>query len=81
MFRFHKALWSTLAAILTCLAIYMLVGGRSEEVTWPQRLKAAGIFGLLALGFALGAKREMKLEAEERAKKEPIQASETTRGK
>jgi len=81
MFRFHKALWGSIAAILFCLALYVLVGGRPDEVTWAQRLKASGIFLLWALAFVGGVLREIKLEKEDRAKKEPIQLPETTRGK
>ncbi len=81
MFRFHKALWGILATVLSCAAIYCVVGGRPEEATWAERLRASGGFLAFALLFAAGFQREFKLEREEKAKKEPIQPPETTRGK
>lgn len=81
MFRFHKALWGSISAVMACLAIYCLVGGESDELPWSKRLRAAGGFSLAALVFAAGVRREMKLEEKEQTKQEPIQPPETTRGK
>ncbi|HQY04621.1 MAG TPA: hypothetical protein PLQ52_01015 [Lacunisphaera sp.] len=63
----HRIIFGGIAVVMYALAIYVLIGGHPDELTWDKRLKAAGIAVLWGTAFLWGYLRERKLKAQDEA--------------